>query len=324
MGASLTDDDATDDDFAWKNEDRRERRAWLYSLLLIAVASIGIRVLIHYDFDATGLLYIGTPFLISLAIAAFRPPRRNDTWWRGYFDHTLTALVVFLGSSILLFEGFICVLFFMPIYFFFVTIGFLFSWYVNSRETRRSKTLVSIVPLLVLMTALEGTTEDLSFERRSHIVVTKQTHQTPAEILQNIAEPFNLQKDRHWMLAIFPMPHRIEAGSLQVGDVHTVHTRYHRWFMTNTHVGEMQLQIVDVQADRVKTRFIHDSSFFSSYIDALGTEILLTELDDGTTEIALRIDYKRKLDPAWYFGPLQEFGVARMAEFLIDEVMIRE
>ena len=41
------------------------------------------------------------------------------------------------------------------------------------------------------------------------------------------------------------------------------------------------------------------------------------------TEITLRLDYRRNLDPAWYFHPLQQFAMREMAAFFIDEVLIR-
>ena len=39
--------------------------------------------------------------------------------------------------------------------------------------------------------------------------------------------------------------------------------------------------------------------------------------------ISLRIDYRRNLDPAWYFHPLQQFAMGKMAEFFIEQVMVR-
>jgi len=302
----------------------KKRKLWLAILVMIAVASIAIRILIEYDFDNSALLYIAIPFLISLAITAFRPPRSREKWWHAYRDHTYIALIVFLASSVVLFEGFVCVLMFMPIYFLVVSIGFLISWYGHSKEQRKGKTFVSALPLLILVTALEGTSDDLSLNRESQVAVTKIAELSPAEIMTNLSKPFHLQKDRGWLISIFPMPYQIDAGSLNPGDVHHVYTRYHRWFATNTHEGELQLQIVDIEPNRVTTKFIHDSTFFASYLTVNGTEITLTEIAPNRTEITLRVDYKRELDPAWYFHPLQQFGVGQMAEFLIDEVMIRE
>lgn len=293
-------------------------------MVLIGAASIAVRSLSIYKFDTTAILYVGIPYLISMAIVAYRPAKTNDEWWHQYRDHSLTALAVFFASSAVLFEGFICVLFFLPIYFLVVSITFVIHWIVVSRKRRRGSTFVSVLPVLLLASSLEGTSESLSAERDSFVTVTKTAHISAEQVLQNIAEPFDLKKDRHWMLSIFPMPYEIEAGSLKPGDIHNVRTRYHRWFVTNTHEGELRLQIVEVEPNRVRTRFVHDSTFFSAYLTPLGTEITLHEIGPGETEISLRIDYRRKLDPAWYFHPLQQYGVGRMADFLIDEVMIRE
>ena len=313
-----------DRELASEEQEYMRRRLWLVIIVLIGVASIVIRALTHYDFNKSALLYIAIPFLVSLAIAALRPPSSKEKWWHAYRDHTYIALIVFLGSSVVLFEGFICVVMFMPIYFFVVSIGFLIGWYKHSRRNRNGKTFVFVLPLLVLATSFEGTSEGLSLDRESQVTVSKVADLSPAEIIQNISRPFDLQKDRDWLISIFPMPYHIEAGSLSPGDVHRVYTRYHRWFAINTHEGELHLQIVDVEPNRVTTRFIHDSTFFASYLTVKGTEITLNSIAPNKTEITLRIDYRRKLDPAWYFHPLQQYGVSQMAEFLIDEVMIRE
>ena len=307
-----------------ERQEAKKRRVWVGILILIAVASIAIRLLMQYEFNNSALLYVGIPFLISIAITVFRPPSSREKWWYVYRDHSYIAMIVFLGSSVVLFEGFVCVLFFIPIYFLIVSIGFLIRWCINSSKRRAGKTFASVLPMLVLASALEGTSPDLSFDRESQVIVSKVTNLSPAEIMTNLAQPFGLQKDRDWLISIFPMPYHIEAGSLEPGDVHRVYTRYHRWFATNTHEGELHLKIVDVEPDRVKTRFIHDSTFFASYLTAKGTEITLREIAPNQTEISLSIDYERKLDPAWYFHPLQQYGVGQMAEFLIDEVMIRE
>lgn len=295
--------------------------AWI---VLVGVASIAVRLLMAYDFDNSALLYVGIPYLIALAIVLYRPVKRNDKWWHRYRDHSLTALSVFLASSIVLFEGFVCVLFFLPIYFFIVSIAFVIGWIGATRKRRSTRTFAFVLPVLIMATSLEGTSATLTVPRDSHVVVTKTANLSAAQVMHNIAQPFDLQKKRHWMLALFPMPYAIEAGSLNPGDVHYVRTRYHRWFVTNTHEGELHLQIVDVQPNKVRTRFVHDTTFFSSYLTPVATQITLTELSPAQTQIALRIDYRRKLDPAWYFHPLQQYGVAKMAGFLIDEVMIRE
>jgi len=295
--------------------------AWI---VLVGIASMAVRLLMESRFDTSALLYVGIPYVISLIIVLYRPVKSTEKWWHEFRDHSLTALSIFLASSIVLFEGFVCVIFFLPIYFLVVSIAFVIRWIAVTGERRNGNKYAFAFPVLILAISLEGTTETLTVPRDSSVVVTRTTGLSAEQVMQNIARPFDLQRDRHWMLALFPMPYEIEAGSLNPGDIHYVRTRYHRWFVTNTHEGELHLQIVDVQPNKVRTKFLHDTTFFSSYLTPVGTEITLTEISPSETQISLQIDYNRKLDPAWYFHPLQQYGVTRMAEFLIDEVMIRE
>jgi len=153
--------------------------------------------------------------------------------------------------------------------------------------------------------------------------IVKKSSLSTDQIKHNLAKPFNLEKDRHWILSIFPMPYHIEAGSLNEGDVHNIKTRYKRWFFTNTHEGEARLLISSVKDNLIKTKLLSDTTYFSSYLNLEGTKIQLQPLEGGETNVVLTIDYKRKLDPAWYFHPLQKLAVSKMGEFLIDEIMIR-
>ena len=93
--------------------------------------------------------------------------------------------------------------------------------------------------------------------------------------------------------------------------------------MTNTHEGEVRLEIVHFEPDRLRTRVVHDSSFFATYLTQLGSELTLTRTANNRTEIRLRLEYRRNLDPAWYFHPLQQFAMREMAAFFIDEVLVR-
>lgn len=61
----------------------------------------------------------------------------------------------------------------------------------------------------------------------------------------------------------------------------------------------------------------------SHYLRLIGTRIDFVPLDADTTEVTLTVRFERKLDPAWYFGPLERYGVREMAAFLIDEMIVR-
>ena len=302
-----------------------ERRVIALSLLGIAgFASVTIQILIRTDYDHSGLLYLAVPYVVAVLITLLRPYENGQHWWQQYLSHALSALVVFLGSSVLLFEGFICVLFFMPIYFVGVTLAFLAHWMTIAWGNRRGKTYATAIPLLVAVLSLEGTTEQTTFDRSNVATAEVLTHLSSEELLSNLAQPFVLPPSNDWMLGIFPMPYDIQAGTLNVGDVHRAQLRYKRWFVTNVHNGEIAIRIDSVESDRVTASFVKDTSYFSNYLTLTGSDIRFAATEQGTTKVTLSIAYERELDPAWYFQPIQQYAVAAMAEHLVEQLLIRE
>ena len=302
----------------------RKRVNMLGILAIVGVASLTIKGLIRYDFDHTAMLYLAVPYTVAVLITLLRPYGPHKEWWEAYISHSVSALVVFLASSVVLFEGFICVLFFMPIYFFVITLAFIANWISNARDARQNKTYAAAIPLLIAFLSFEGVSEVTTVDRMNRATAVVTTAASPEELMRNLASPFELPASDHWMLGLFPMPHRIEAGSLQAGDVHRVHTRYHRWFFTNTHEGKIELRIDSVTPQRITASYIRDTSYLSTYVSLIGSEIELTELEEGTTRVSLTVSYERRLDPAWYFQPLQQYAMETMAAHLIQEVMIRD
>lgn len=295
---------------------------WLSTLLLIGVGSLTVHFLLRDELHTSALLYVGLPYLGAVAITILRPAVPGTRVWRRFLDFSLTSLIVLLGSSIVLFEGFVCVVMFLPIYFLIATACFVFLR-LEEWVGERSKNLVVVFPLVILASSFEGTTEELSFERVSHATATVTADLTPEQIMANLTRPVDLERDRHWLLSVFPMPYRVEAESLAPGAIHSLHTRYHRWFVANTREGVLRLEIVDVEPTRIRTRIVEDTTYHAAYLKQIGTEVSLTPLSGGATEISLRIDYRRNLDPAWYFHPLQQYAMSRMAEFFVAQVMVR-
>lgn len=307
-----------------QNRYGQKRIVMLGVLLIVGLASLAIHQLIRYDLDHTALLYLAVPYGVAVLITLLRPYGQHDKWWQSYVSHSVTALVVFLASSAVLFEGFICVLFFMPIYFFGVTLAFIASWIGVAWSERKSSTYATAIPLLIAFLSIEGTFDVTTFDRHNMATATATTTIPRQELLQNLATPFELPSSDDWMLSLFPMPHTIEAGSLEVGDIHRVYTRYHRWFVTNTHEGVIELRIDSVTPERITLSFIRDTSFFSSYVTLIGSDIRFTTDANGLTHISLTVSYDRRLDPTWYFQPVQQYAMRAMASHLIEEVIIRD
>lgn len=295
-----------------------KRAAWLAYLIGIGLVAISMRLLMSQELYHSSLLYVLIPYLISVVITLCRSPKKASSRTGRYLSHIATAITVLMSTSILIGEGFICILFFAPIYLFVVTLA-----YIGAALSNRNKKYSFAFPAVILALSLEGVTPSLSLPRHTYAQVTKTTSLTPAQVKANLAKPFTLDRARYWLLSIFPMPYKVDAGSLNEGDVHTVYTRYHRWFVTNTHEGKSELLIEKVSDNHIKTRVLSDTTYFSTYLNGTGTEIDLVPNADGGTDITLRLHYRRNLDPAWYFYPLQKFGVSKMGELIIDQLMVR-
>jgi hypothetical protein len=120
------------------------------------------------------------------------------------------------------------------------------------------------------------------------------------------------------------MPYQVDAGSLNAGDVHVIHYRYKKWLFTNIHEGEARLQITEVGDRHIKTRFLSDTSYLNNYAQLLGTVINLEPINSGQTKVTLQINFKRKLDPAWYFEPLEKYAVSKTADYLISNMIAQQ
>jgi len=295
---------------------------WYIIFGIIAVTSIVIRLLMHYRFDKNALLYVGIPSLIAIGLMQIDRPNSDGNWRRKFANLTLISLVIMLGSSIVLFEGFLCVVMFMPIYFGVILIVFILKYLTERSKNRKSSKVYShVLPLMLLISAFEGTHPSLSIDRQNHVEVTQVVNASITEIKQQMIQPIDLQKDRPWFLELFPMPYQVDGMSLNEGDVHKIHFRYHRWFVTNTHEGSMQMKIEKVGEQAIKTKFIGDTSYIANYLKLDKTELKFTPIDSEHTQVTFSITYERLLDPAWYFDPLQKYGVTKTAEFIMKEVM---
>lgn len=297
----------------------------LFILMMIACASIGVRALFKYDFHQSALLYIGVPFVIALVLVLLRSPSGNISWKREYLNRLIDAFIIMLGSSVVLFEGFVCVVMFMPIYLVVMLLVFGSDYLTRRAKSKKHGMLsVHIFPLLILLSAVEGVTPKLSFHRNEQVNVTRIVPISITDIKANLLQPMNLQTARPWFLYLFPMPYAIKAGTLSVGDKHELKFRYYRWFVTNVHEGNMLLELSSVEDNYIKTTFVKDTSYISNYLKLKGTEIVMDKIDDNHTRVTLSVQYERTLDPYWYFSPITRYGVTKTAEFLIAEVIAHE
>jgi len=191
----------------WNKLEQRvgyRRAKVLQFLFFIGLLGVIIQVLILQRLYSSALLYIFIPYVVAVFIAWFRPYAEPEKRRLGYeyLSNILYALIIFLSTSIILGEGFVCVVFFFPIYIVVVSVYFLFAWIGNKLEEKNNKLLSIATPFLFVFMSLEGATDSLSLPRESFVEVSKVVPLSISEVKQNLAKPFSLEKDRNWMLSI--------------------------------------------------------------------------------------------------------------------------
>jgi hypothetical protein len=304
----------TDQNWAFKQP------RWIYWLFVIGISVFAVRMVSDSYFRSSAMLYIGVPFLVAVLVHQFLPRFPSERKSRRILNHLRDATVVMFATSAILLEGFLCVLLFLPIYWF-VTLIILAAQVSQEREEKKAKLRAFIVPAFVLAMSLEGTTQSLSFNREHQITRSIIVAADVAELKANLAKPLTFDGQRNWFISLFPMPDRAITGSLQQGDIHKLHFTYRRWFFTNLQQGEMHIKLAQVSDNLIKTEIVRNDSYLSHYMQIDGTKLLFEPLNDRQTRVTLTVQYTRLLDPAWYFGPLQHYAVEKSADYLLKHVV---
>jgi len=306
------------------------RPIWMRYWFIIGFFTALTRLILDSNFRTSGLLYILIPYLVGLALYLFVPPITGMSKTGRFGRHLVASLIVMLCSSAILFEGFICVVMFMPIYLLFAALAFALGpkhqedGTIDYNDVLR----VSFAPLFIAILSIEGISDTTSFPRENSVTRTYRVDATLKDIHENLAKPIHLTADRSPFLSLFPLPDRVEAESLNEGDIHKSYFTYERWGplgfgKVNVHKGETWLEIESVSETHIKTKIVKDTSYFSHYLTVQGTDIKLSPISDTSTEISLSVHYRRDLDPAWYFGPLQKAAIKESADYLIENVIAR-
>lgn len=300
-------------------EDEKEVGGWLRMIVFIAIGVALFRILAGYHINNTALLYVGIPFGMSLALYFFTPRLKGTTWKRRFWNNVRTTMIIMLASSVILMEGYVCVLMFLPIYFFFTFVAFVAA-YIHHRSDRKSLHAYAL-PVLVLAMSMEGVTDETSFPRYNEVVYSGVFEGDVATLKAAISQPIVLEGERHWLLHVFPKPVHIETVGLEQGQIRRYEFVYHRWLTerTNTHRGTFDVTFKEVGPRKIVTT-IHDTSYMSHYMTFHGSELDFEPVSPTRTRVTMKVSFDRILDPMWYFEPLERFAVKKSAEYFLHQI----
>ncbi len=300
------------------------RPIWIRYLLIIGVSTLTIRAILDSQFRHSALLYLAVPFCISIIIYMFVPQPEATTKLGRFARHMLAALIVMFASSALLFEGFICVMMFLPIYLLVAAIVFA-SLPAPKEDSDAVATTFksSFIPLLLIIMSVEGLTPSTSFEREEDITHSYIIDANMDTIWANLADPVHVDGNRKAFVSLFPLPVRSEGGVLKPGTVHKDWFEYRRWGLAsfNVHKGETHIKIAKVEPFYLETEIVKNDSYISHYLTAKGAQFTFNPISDSQTEITMSVQYTRLLDPKWYFGPMQRIAMGQAMDYFVNDVM---
>lgn len=282
---------------------------WLLITVVIVIgAGFYVSVMFFHRLDASAAFYIGLPALIAVMVIMTERSKN-------LMGATMKGISLALLLSVpLLQEGFLCVLFAAPLFY---AIGAITVFIVNGFRDKETgnKPLRAWAPMLILaVAATEGTTKELSFDRDNTVTVEKVINASAVDVAAKLQQPASFDKDVPLFLRIFPQP----SDVISEGDMQRMHFVYfkHIWFTAKA--GDVVFRITDQDDRHIHSDVISDNSYLHTYMDWKSSRVDWEAIDTQHTRVRWTIRYARKLDPAWYFAPLEEYAVNKVAEMLID------
>ena len=300
-------------------EDNSNRSVLPIPLFPVLVIVAGLAGAVFYflrnnGLDSSAALYVGIPILLAIALSF---TNKAQTIIGG----TMKGMTIFLLLiAPLLGEGYICILMAAPIFYLIAFAAALLIQYLKNKKDQSHNSHILLG--LIMLSALEGTSPELSFNRQHEVSVT-QTLEIPAEEIKNrLAAPLDLEATRPLFLQIFPLPEKAVNEGISVGDKLTMDFTYKKLFIWKPQKGQLELQVDKVDDRSLRYIPVKDDSYISNYMTWKSSLIEWQAIDAEHTKVTWTLAYQRDLDPAWYFGPLQYLATKLTAKSLIDNILV--
>ncbi len=286
----------------------RQVSPYVWLCLAAGITSVLYRVLVLGQKEQTALMFIGLPTALAMLIT-FLPRSSSAT---GMIMKGISLFLLLLG--ILFIEGFICILMAAP---FFYAVGFIVGIFADKARARREferRFRVVVLPVLVLM-SLEGITGALSFPRDETITVSREVMLPPAAARERLARgpQFALSELPPFLKLGFPAPHRIDGSGLETGDKWLIH-----FAGGEGKPGDLSAEVVESGPNHVRVARLADTSHIAHWLDWQEAEWTIEPSGTGS-RVTLTMRYRRLLDPAWYFKPIERYGVKTAGEYFLAQ-----
>lgn len=283
-----------------------------FLVLVLGAAGLLFFFLNKNNLADSAALYVGLPVLIALGLTLTPKTQSVAT------ASLKTITIALLLSAPIFQEGYLCILLVSPIFYSIgVGVGLAIDHYY---EKKNSKLKTAMIVTAFCAMSLEGTMDITSFDRFNEVSASKIVQGSLEQVTQQLAQTPHFKKERPFFLKLFLLPDRTEGSGLEIGDQRSIHFTYHKWVFFNAHKGETIFEVTENNNNHYKFAVKKDTSYLSNYMKWLTSEVKLEAISPTETKVTWTLTYERKLDPYWYFGPMQSYAASKTAETLIDNL----
>ena len=281
---------------------------WILAVLVLACGAVTFVWTVQSGRADSALLFVGLPVLLAVALVLL--PGRT-THGRVF---QLTTVVLLL-TAVAQHEGAICVILAAPLVYAVVHgVTALVRLALRDDESSRPYALLPI-PLL-LLAGLEGTSHDLRLHADQAVTVTRTVTAGPAEVRERLTRgprPVEVRSLPLRMLGV-PAPQHVAGTGLAPGNAWV----FHYGDSAHGSGGETVVRVTAATDDRVDFEIVSDTAITSRWMIWRHASLRWHPAGPDRTIVTLLFAYERRLDPSWYFGPLQQALTREGAEHLLD------
>ncbi|KWV34689.1 hypothetical protein [Micromonospora rifamycinica] len=289
---------------------RQTAANWILAGLIAAFGLVVFVVTVRDGRADSALLFVALPTTLAAALALL--PGR--TAHGRVFVVTTIALLL---SAVALHEGAICVILAAPLVY---AVSHGTTALIRAlRDTSRSYAVLA-VPLL-LLPGLEGSGLAPRLAPDQSVEVVRVVALPADQVTARLAagpRPTPVRSVPLRLLGV-PTPGQVSGDGLDPGD---------RWmfgYHGSAHGpgGHLLAEVETADAGRIGFRFVEDSSITARWFRWRHAELSWRAVDERHTEVRIRVDYTRGLDPSWYFGPIQQVLLGAGTGHLLDMMTLR-
>ncbi|MET8149515.1 hypothetical protein ACIBSW_38430 [Actinoplanes sp. NPDC049668] len=285
---------------------RPGRANWILAGLIAAFGLAAFCYTVSSGRADSALLFVVLPALLAAALA-LTPGR---TTHGRVFRLTTIALLL---AAVALHEGAICVLIASPLVY---AVAHGTAAVIRLARQGGARTL-AILPLpLLLAGGIEGTSPDLRFQPDQSVEVSRVVALEPAAVHERLAAgPRPVAVDPLLLrLLSAPAPEHVMGAGLEPGD---------RWMFgyhgsSHGSGGAIVTQVRAAGPQHIDFDVVSDDTITARWLRWRGASVRWQAAGAGRTEVTVVLSYQRRLDPSWYFGPIQDRLMHAGGEHVLD------